>query len=242
MTAQVEKMKAAGSLGMARKPSRGEAKAERRMQLIDATIRCIAKHGLSATTIAKVSDLAGTSVGLAIFHFDNKEKLLEATLQHLADEQRDSWQNRTQNPDHSHAGRLMAIVESRFNPRICTRRKLAIWFAFWGDAGAREIYRRIVGDVDQARLDETVTILSALWAETGVAGRNPLDTALAIEALYDGLWLNMLLYPEDFKRLGCRDKALDYLSVLFPAQISRRPDRDSPDCANDLSDDEPDHA
>lgn len=242
MTELVEQSTGADIAGSARKPRRAEAKAERRMQLIDATIRCIAKHGLSATTIAKVSEIAGTSVGLANFHFDNKEKLLEATLRHLADEQRACWHERAQDPAYTHIQRLMAIVDSRFNPRICQRRKLAIWFAFWGDAGARNIYRRVVAGLDDERLDATVAILSALWSETGHDQRNPIETALGIEAFYDGLWLNMLLYPDDFRRLACRQRALDYLATLLPTEVSALGAIAAPGCAAGLCDDGVGHA
>jgi hypothetical protein len=57
------------------KVSRAEAKAERRQQLIDATIEAIARFGLSGMTMGKVTEIAGVSVGLANFHFESKENL-----------------------------------------------------------------------------------------------------------------------------------------------------------------------
>lgn len=212
-----------------RPTGRAAAKAERRQQLIEATILSIARHGLSGTTIAKVSEIAGTSVGLANFHFETKERLFESVLRHLADEERVLWQERTQDPAASPADRLMAIVDSRFDARICDRRKLAIWFAFWGDASARAIYRRVLSDVDDERLEASVAILTTLCAQTGRSGLDPTGTVLAMESLYDGLWLNMLLYPSDFRRLDCRDKALDYIAALFPEHFVARSRSASPD-------------
>jgi TetR/AcrR family transcriptional repressor of bet genes len=55
-------------------------KAERRQQLIDATIRCIAQHGLSAVTMQMVTREAGLSVGIANLHFESKDNLLKETL------------------------------------------------------------------------------------------------------------------------------------------------------------------
>ncbi|MGL6211975.1 MAG: TetR family transcriptional regulator C-terminal domain-containing protein [Paracoccaceae bacterium] len=210
-----------------RKPTRAEAKAERRQQLIDATIRSIAENGLSGTTIAKVSEIAGTSVGLANFHFETKERLFEATLRYLADDQREFWKARFLDPERPLTDRLTALVDSRFDARVCGRRTLAVWFAFWGDAGARDIYRRVVGDVDDERLDAGVAILTALYAETGQTDADPMETALGMEAFFDGLWLNMLLYPTEFRRLACRDRALDYIAALFPNQPA--PTKDQPD-------------
>jgi AcrR family transcriptional regulator len=203
--------------------SRAEAKAERRAQLIEATIDCIARFGLSGTTMAKVTEIAGVSVGLANFHFDSKDRLFEAVLQHLADEQRALWQSRVQGPDRSGGDLLKAIVESRFHPAICARRKLAVWFAFWGDAGARDIYRRAVGDMDDERLEASAALIAEMVAEAGYTGIDPVETVLTIEAMWDGLWLNMLLYPTEFRRNACRDRAMTMIARLFPRHFQTGP-------------------
>ncbi len=215
------------------KQTRAAAKAERRQQFIDATITSIAKFGLSGTTLARVTEIAGTSIGLANFHFASKERLFEATLHFLADEQRDQWQRRNLDPSLTNVERLLTIADSRFQTRICDRRKLAVWFAFHGDAGARATYRKIVGDVDDERLEATVAILTALIVEGGYTEMDALETALSIEALYDGLWLNMLLYPTDFKRIGCRKNAFRVLAAMFPQHfVGVLDSNSSPLCAS----------
>ena len=60
----------------------------RRKQLIKATIKCIAKNGLSGTTMADVTKLAGLSLGIVNLHFETKEKLLVETLRFITDEYR----------------------------------------------------------------------------------------------------------------------------------------------------------
>ena len=50
--------------------------AERRRQLIDATIRSVANRGLADTTIATVAREAGLSQGIINLHFQTKERLL----------------------------------------------------------------------------------------------------------------------------------------------------------------------
>jgi TetR/AcrR family transcriptional regulator, transcriptional repressor of bet genes len=201
------------------KTRRARAKVERRQSLIDATIRSIADYGLSGTTIAKVTEIAGTSIGLANFYFENKERLFEATLQHLADAERALWHKMNNDAALTPAERLVALLDARFDARVCNRRTLAVWFAFWGDAGARDIYRRVVGALDDERLNATVAIIRGLGPDTAGQKRDPMQTALGLEAFYDGLWLNHLLYPADFKRLGCRQRAIEHLAALFPAHI-----------------------
>ena len=76
---------------LAQSPSGGKRrqvrpKAERRQQLIDATIRCIAQQGLSAVTLQMVTREAGLSLGIANLHFQSKDNLLRETLRFVAEE------------------------------------------------------------------------------------------------------------------------------------------------------------
>ena len=71
--------------------SRKASKETRRSQLIEATIDSLAKRGYSDTTLANVADGAGLSRGIVNFHFESKEKLLVATLQHMSDEYSGHW-------------------------------------------------------------------------------------------------------------------------------------------------------
>lgn len=198
---------------------RAQAKVERRQALIEATIDCIAEHGLSGTTLARVTEQAGTSIGLANFHFETKESLFEAVLQHLADAERKVWQDRAAEALPDPVDRLLALIDARFDPRICDARTLAVWFAFWGDAGARAIYRRVVESSDDARLGVLVAVIQDLQAGAGRADGDAEKTALGLEAFFDGLWLNMLLYPEDFPRTEVRRRAVEHLVALFPAHF-----------------------
>ena len=52
---------------------------------------CIDKQGLSQTTLARIAERAGVSQGNVVFHFQNKETLLEQTLRHLSEEYRANW-------------------------------------------------------------------------------------------------------------------------------------------------------
>ena len=199
---------------------RAQAKVERRQALIEATIDCIAEHGLSGTTMARVTEQAGTSIGLANFYFETKESLFEAVLQHLADAERKVWQDRAAEAVPDPADRLLALIEARFDPRICDARTLAVWFAFWGDARARAIYRRVVESSDDARLGVLVALIQELEAGAGRPGWDAEKTALGLEAFFDGLWLNMLLYPQDFPRTQVRQRAVEHLVALFPAHFA----------------------
>jgi len=199
---------------------RTQAKVERRLALIEATMEAIALYGLSGTTMARVTEIAGTSIGLANFYFENKELLLEAVLQHLADQEQAVLQEHLAQAIDDPGERLIALVDARFDPRVCAPKTAAIWFAFWGDASARLIYRRVVQRTDDARLEAVVPLIKSLLAEQDGPPRDAYDIALGMEAFYDGLWLNILLYPDDFQRADCRNRAVDHLTSLFPQRFN----------------------
>jgi TetR/AcrR family transcriptional regulator, transcriptional repressor of bet genes len=198
----------------ARKARRTEDKSVRRVQLIEATIACIAKHGITGTTLAKVTEVAGLSLGLVNFHFATKERLFEETLRFVASEHRAQWQKGIKATNLGDADRFLAIIDSFFHPQICSRKKLSVWFAFFAEAANRSIYRSIVADIDEERHQESMRLIRRFAAEGD--GVDPVFVSLTLEALTDGLWLNMLLYPEDFSRAQSKTQVRRVLALMFP--------------------------
>lgn len=195
---------------------RTEAKAVRRQQLIEATIDSIARHGIGGTTMSTVTEGAGLSIGLVNFHFKTKQKLLEETLLYLAREHHGQWKKAHRSGELSAPQRLEAIVASHFHPRICTQRKLSVWFAFYGEAGRRDVYRSLIEDIDTERFETTIALIREIRDSGGYAGPAPRQVALGLESLYDGMWLNILLYPSEYRRSAGKDHVMAYLASLFP--------------------------
>ena len=55
-----------------------------RAAILEATIAVIAKHSLSGTTVQLVAEAADVSPGTVILHFERKEALLTAAMEHVA--------------------------------------------------------------------------------------------------------------------------------------------------------------
>lgn len=204
------------SQGAEPKIRRTAPREERWRQLIDAAMVSIAQHGLSGTTTAIVTETAGLSAGIVSLHFGNKENLLVATLESLAHEHRDRWAEALRTPGLDAAQRLWAIMEAHFDPGICTPTKIAVWFAFFGEARYRATYRRIVQEFDFERTTTVEDCCRKIIAEGSYETVEPSTLARSIESFADGLWLDLLLYPDEVSLEGATLRMRAMLNTHFP--------------------------
>jgi len=211
----------------ASKQPRTASKEMRRQQLIDATIESIAKHGLTGTTMTTVTREAGLSVGLANFHFSTKQNLFEETLRYLAEEHHQFWKKSYEKANLAPEAKLEAIVAAHFHPTICKRKKITVWYGFFGEAKSRASYRTLVADIDAERLNISARLCRDIIKEGGYENIDPENVAMTLEGLYDGFWLNILIYPKEFTRFDAMRRIQEYLAGLFPKHFERPP---TPDC------------
>ena len=187
----------------------------RKRQLIDATMDCIDRLGLSQTTLARIAERAGLSQGNVVFHFQSKEALLDQTLRYLSDEYISSWQAAVAAAGPKPVEQLCALIETSFAARICNRRKISVWFAFWGESRSRPKYMRVCGDNDRAFSDRLFSLCSAIEAQHG-ARLQAKTAALSIEGMIDGLWQNFLLGPPGFKRDQAIQAVFELVDTIYP--------------------------
>ena len=200
--------------------SRAATKELRRQQLIDSTIHSIGKRGFADTTLADVADGAGLSRGIVNFHFQSKDQLLVETLQFLADEYRDNWQKALRKAGDSAIERLVALISADFDPAVCNRKKIAVWFAFWGEAKSRPTYLKLCADRDEEYARVMRETLAALVAEGPYPALEVERLVSGISALTDGLWLDFLLEPTAIDRDAARRTTWLFLSGLLPNHLN----------------------
>ncbi len=202
------------------KRGRKASRETRRQQLIEATIDSLAKRGYSDTTLADVAVGAGLSRGIVNFHFESKENLLVATLQFLSEEYSDHWQSALDKAGHSAASRLWALVHADFGRKICTKRKIAAWGAFWGEAKSRPTYQALCGARD-VRYRETVIALCAELKVEGGYDYHPEPMALSLCAMMEGLWLRLLM-GDGTTRETALEAAVAFVVAVFPRHLTRQ--------------------
>jgi TetR/AcrR family transcriptional repressor of bet genes len=186
------------------------------LQLIKATIRSIARHGLSDTTMATVAGEARLSQGIINLHFQSKDRLLAETLRHVADEYLATWEAALDSAGPDSADKLAALAVLEFEKPLCDRNKLAVWFAFWGESKSRPTYRKICTDRDR-RYTTVLTRLCQDLIDNGSYDRLDAEVvATGLSAMSEGLWLDLLLSPRSFSPDMARRVTMGYLASYFP--------------------------
>ena len=201
--------------------SRAIAKERRREQLIKATINCIAKRGIAGTTMADVTQDADLSLGIVNLHFQSKEKLFEETLLYLSDEYEASWVKTLNNAGDSPAEKLAAMVKSDFSANVCERKKIAVWFAFWGESKSRPTYLHTCAQSDNKNLAVIEQLCEKLAKEANRTDINPKTFATGLAAMSSGLWLDLLMTPNEINRKEACNICFDYLAVVFPNHFKK---------------------
>jgi TetR/AcrR family transcriptional repressor of bet genes len=195
---------------------RALAKERRRQQLIDATIKCISNKGLGSTTLGDVAKEAGLSQGIVNLHFNSKDNLLTETLQYLAEEyDREFMKAASKSPNDAAAG-LLALMKMDLKPSICDRRKLAVWFAFWGEVRSVPTYQKISAAYDDKQDEILIGLAETIIKEGSYADVDARTVAEALSSLTDGLWLSYLVNPKPFDRATALEAVLSYLRAVFP--------------------------
>ena len=203
----------------AAKPSASKRAASvqaRRNQLIMATIKCIARKGLSAVTMADITTEAGLSLGIVNLHFQSKERLLVETLRHISDEYRSGLDKIFHDPKKTTAEKITVHIQYDFSRKIVDRNKLAVWFAFWGETKSRPTYLSICADYIADIANNLTQLFAQLKSEGNYDNVDPELTCICYTALADGLWLDLLGTPKGLKPKQAYNVAMHYLATQFP--------------------------
>ena len=191
-----------------------------RQRLIDACITALHLYGPTGTTVARVVAIAKLSPGIVRFYFRSKAAMLVASLQFLATE----FEDRVVTPVAALRGQpalaLQRLVELYLDPEIASPRKVAVWYAFWGEASARQEYLAICGQKD-ANFAALVHDLIERMIES--SGRRHLDSeavALGLIGVLEMLWQGFAFEEEaSIDRALARRRCMAYLRSVFPREF-----------------------
>jgi AcrR family transcriptional regulator len=169
----------------------------RREQIVQATIRCLAREGYAGLTMKKVAREAAVSQGILHYYFASKRAILIAALDvemgdldrrvaALSEGARDA------------RGRLRAVIRGCLGLAEDSREFWVVFVEFWGEM----LHDRRLRDLNTAVYTRTRRLLGRLIAEGVRTGHfravDPARAAAVVLGLIDGLSLQLTFDPEAF--------------------------------------------
>ena len=187
--------------------------------ILRAAIETIANYGLSGTTIDRVARLAGVAAGTVILRFQNKDALLAATMDSVAMEFEQARRAAIDGAEGDPAAALEALIDVSFDPAVSDPARVAVWYAFWGEARARLVYMERIGAMDRIYQRDLERLCAELIASGGHRHLNAEAVAMGFAGILEWQWQDILVSGHDFNRAHARRVARAYLANTFPGQF-----------------------
>src|SRR5215472_13659733 len=188
-----------------------------RQRLIDACISAMHMYGPSRTTVEKVVALADLSPGIVRFYFDSKAAMLVASLEHLAAEFGERVLVPVGRLKDDPVQALQLLVSLYLDAEIASPRKVSVWYAFWGEATARQEYQEICGKKDEEFAALVHELMQRLIESSGATHLDADAVALGLIGVLEVLWQGIAFQSEaDIDRAAAVERPMRYLRSLFP--------------------------
>ncbi len=188
-----------------------------KLDLIKAAITAISRHGLSELTSARIAGEAGHTAASINFHFGGKEALLLATLSEVSEEFAEVMATVLEEAGDDELRALLGIIDACLSRRLSDSQKIAVWYAFLAESGARADYQRICGERDGAYSQTVTKLCTRLIAARGAAGWPDAEAvSLGLTGLIDQEWQGILFEGDNFDRDAARRQCRAYLCSVFP--------------------------
>jgi len=197
----------------------------RRQALIDAMLDAVADLGLAGANVREVAARASVTPGLIRHYFGSKEQLVETAYASFAESMTRSI--RVAAGEGLAQKRLARIVQACCAEPLASHRHLAIWAAFIGvapvDPAMAEVHREGYRSFRQV-LEE---VIQDVLKESGRPA-NPARVkrqAIAVNAVIDGIWLEVSLERATFDDIDINRLALDSILAILglPSAGQRQP-------------------
>ncbi|WP_333825113.1 TetR/AcrR family transcriptional regulator [Pinisolibacter sp.] len=188
---------------------------DRRADLVEATLRCLAEQGHAGVSVRRIAAEAGVSAGLVNHHFDGIEALVGAAYEKLSKDLLAEVMSRVERESEPRR-RLSAYFAAIFSDAVLDPRLLRIWVVFWSllphAEPLKSIQKRMWADYRGSIERELAACAAADPAF------DPSHTALGLAALMDGLWLQGCLDPGSYRAAD----ALALCEAFTDDALSRR--------------------
>ncbi len=184
---------------------------ERRLALIAACARTLAKKGAHGMSVREICAEAGVSAGLLRHYFAGIDDLVAATYRQTGQQVQAALEAAVAVAGSDPKARLLAYLTASFAPPIADADLLATWLAFWSLTRTNPTIATLHGEIYAENRRALEALLGAY-----APGRDHRLTAIALTALVDGLWLELSLGDAPFSAAEATQLAEHWLASLLP--------------------------
>lgn len=192
------------------------SEAERREDLILATLDCIAEFGIQGATVRQIATRAGVTGGLIRHYFSGKDQMLQEAYRKVMGGMTEIAITAAADGKTARE-RLQRFVVANVTPPVTDSRTLSLWAAFISHIQTDPSFAAIHRENYLAFLDALEGLLTAFFKEEqrDVSKRECRALAIALNALVDGLWLEGTLASDMFGDSELADNALASVEALL---------------------------
>lgn len=202
---------------MARRTFHRAPEAERRHDLIEATLDCIAEYGLEGATVRQIAIKAGVTAGLIRHYFQSKEHILQEAYRVVITRLTEKAERVSGDAE----TRLRDFIVINLTEPVANSRSLSLWASFISRVSVDPELAAIHREGYLSFRDTLESLLADFLAARG-ADSSPercRTLAIAINGLLDGLWLEGCLAGELFGDSELVEIALTSIETLLGLRL-----------------------
>jgi TetR/AcrR family transcriptional regulator, transcriptional repressor of bet genes len=195
--------------GVNRRTFHRAPEAERREDLITATLDCIAELGIQGATVRQIATRAGVTGGLIRHYFASKDLMMQEAYREVM-RMMSAPAFAAADSEGTARERLILFIAGNLTPPVTDPRMLSLWAAFIGHIRVEPAFAAIHRENYIAFLSVLQDLLQAFFEEQGkpLAPDTCRHHAIALNGLIDGLWLEGTLVSDMFHDHELADTAI----------------------------------
>ncbi|MFN3133148.1 TetR family transcriptional regulator C-terminal domain-containing protein [Roseibium sp.] len=202
---------------MTRRSFHRAPEAERRQDLITATLDCISELGLQGATVREVATRAGVTPGLIRHYFSSKDQMLQAAYREVMTGMTSKVADAADKGQSSARARLHDFIVANLTPPVADGRALSLWAAFISHVRVDPDFAEIHRESYLAFRSVLEALVADVLTEAGQAAdtKRCQELAIAINGVIDGLWLEGTLVGDLFSETPLPGIAVRSAEVLL---------------------------
>ena len=189
----------------------------RRKSLLEATLVCVAKYGLTGATVRRITDEAMVTPGLVRHYFGSKDAMILNAYIYLIGQITAEASRRSRQQDGSVEENLRQFLVANMTTPNLSEQKVSLWATFIG----RVRYEPKFADIHREGYRDFLLLLESLIEPVLQAHKQPSGNeickrhAIALNGLIDGLWVEGSLNSGLYSRTILPDLILESGELLL---------------------------